>query len=250
MIEKQLEERMHAALAGEPPLGFDPDELVDRAARRGRQRRATLAAAGAAATVLVLAVVGVVTTGDRGTERPDIGAPTATATPSTAPQPVCQRVNSGTVPPAGFRGSAEILARLELDVPDLIATHLDGRSVVPVDDMVAYDCPPTIGAGYSIAGSANTLALSLVHARATLDLGHDPYTDHVRFRLLRDQPQQDGARIRVYEEFVGESGARVVIRFGPDGMITEVSTARPAEVAEAGLVALVSDPALRFPLPR
>jgi hypothetical protein len=53
----ELETRLREVEVPEPPLGFDPDEVADRAARHGRQRRAgiagtfTLAAAVAAVAV-------------------------------------------------------------------------------------------------------------------------------------------------------------------------------------------------------
>lgn len=59
MIERQLTERFHTVLEDEPPLGFDPDELVDEQ-RRGRRRQAALAGAvvTAAAAVVAVGVVG------------------------------------------------------------------------------------------------------------------------------------------------------------------------------------------------
>jgi hypothetical protein len=59
VIEEQLADRFRAAVADEPPMGFDPDDLVDRAARTHRRRSAVLAASAAAALV-VLATVAVI----------------------------------------------------------------------------------------------------------------------------------------------------------------------------------------------
>src|SRR5437588_13080798 len=47
MIEQTVRDRFRDAVAGEPPLGFDPDEVVDRAIRRGRRRKAVWAIAAA-----------------------------------------------------------------------------------------------------------------------------------------------------------------------------------------------------------
>jgi hypothetical protein len=57
MNEEQLGDRFRAAVAEEPPLGFDPDDVVDRAERVTRRRSAMIGAATAAAVV----VLGVVT---------------------------------------------------------------------------------------------------------------------------------------------------------------------------------------------
>ena len=53
MIEQQLRDGLQAALTREPPLGFDPDQVVDGAKRSTHRRRTILATAGA---VLVIAV--------------------------------------------------------------------------------------------------------------------------------------------------------------------------------------------------
>jgi hypothetical protein len=57
MNEEQLGDRFRRALADEPTLGFDPDDVVDRAVRATRRRSAMIGAATAAAAV----VLGVVT---------------------------------------------------------------------------------------------------------------------------------------------------------------------------------------------
>ena len=93
MNETQLEDRMHEALLDEPPLGFDPDEVVDRAVRLQRRRRLTLATAGAAAGVLVLAAAAVVATGARSHED-QVG---------TQPGSVCQG------PPPGATGQLTVV---------------------------------------------------------------------------------------------------------------------------------------------
>jgi hypothetical protein len=244
VIEKQLEDSMHAALAGEPPLGFDPDEVVDRAARRQRQRRSAFVTAGAAAAVLAIAVAAVVATSDHD-RTPRIGTPPT----ATTPPGVCQGVPAGHLQPSGFRGSVQIVDRLERNAPGVISEHL-GRSVEPADQMAAYDCPPTIGAGYSIAGHPETFGLALIHARPGLDGANDVYANAPEFTLRDERTQEDGARIRIYEAESPLKGPLIVARLGADGMITEASVSRSGVVDEQDLVELVSDPELRFPLPR
>src|SRR5882757_826010 len=84
MIEQQLSERFHTVFEDEPPLGFDPDQLVDDQ-RRGRRRRHA-AVVGAVLSVAAAAAVGVVAlsgTEQREPLRP--AEPTAEPGPSTDP---------------------------------------------------------------------------------------------------------------------------------------------------------------------
>ncbi|WP_009948787.1 hypothetical protein [Saccharopolyspora erythraea] len=57
MDPELLREGMRTAVADEPPLGFDPDDVVTEAARRQRRRRTTAAAV---AAVVVATVAGLV----------------------------------------------------------------------------------------------------------------------------------------------------------------------------------------------
>jgi hypothetical protein len=60
MIEQQLRDGLQAAVTKEPPLGFDPDTLVDDARRSARRRRTTIAAFATAAAVAAGSVGAVV----------------------------------------------------------------------------------------------------------------------------------------------------------------------------------------------
>ena len=55
MIEQQVADRFRDAVADEPPLGFDPDDVIDRAIKRGRRRKVVWAVA--AATMVEAAAV-------------------------------------------------------------------------------------------------------------------------------------------------------------------------------------------------
>jgi hypothetical protein len=84
MIEQQLAERFRAVVGDEPPLGFDPDELVDGILRRRRRRQAVGAALGVA-LIATTAVAGVAVFAD-GAPRPATPPPTLSTAPlSTAP---------------------------------------------------------------------------------------------------------------------------------------------------------------------
>jgi len=82
--EQQLADRFSGAVAGEPPLGFDPDDTVDRAARRSRNRRATMGVATATGVVALTAVAVVNWSGMTGAGR---GGTIGMAAPA-APTPV------------------------------------------------------------------------------------------------------------------------------------------------------------------
>lgn len=56
MNEKQLTESMSLAVLDEPPLGFDPDTVIDRIIRR-RRRNALVASSGTAAVLVAVAAV-------------------------------------------------------------------------------------------------------------------------------------------------------------------------------------------------
>jgi hypothetical protein len=246
VIEKQLEDRMRSALTDEPPLGFDPDEVADRAGRRRRQRRATF---GAAAGVLVLAVGAVVVGGARGGQRTGIGTQT-----SSTEGTVCQ--SPGPEPTVNFPGSAATVARLDAAVPGLLAEHVSG---VPFEKRIdggngAYDCPPTVDLSYAVrGGTGEFLSVTLIHRRDRLDLAGDHWTADPSHELVSDEPAADGARIRVYRNSEpNQQSSSVVLRFGADGMITEayVIAAGDRTISEAQLTALATDPELRFDLPR
>jgi hypothetical protein len=64
MIEQQVADRFQEAVANEPPLGFDPDDVIDRAIKRSRRRKVVWAVA--AATVVEAAVVWAIPGGGSG----------------------------------------------------------------------------------------------------------------------------------------------------------------------------------------
>ena len=253
MIEKQLENRMRAAVDDEPPLGFDPREVVHRAARVRRQRRATTAAAGGAGAALVIATsIALATAG--GGPRTSAGATTDANTGSVtgSPNPVCQSPDDGE-PGADFPGSAKIVSRLEREIPAAVHEHLKAGTK-PVNSLGAHDCPPTIGAEYAIHTVIPWLTIVMVHARPTLDDGHDLIASDTKMRLVRERPGEDGARIRIYQTVPDVNGPAPrtlsVVRLGADGMVTAVTESNGSRFSERQLVALAGDARLTFPLPR
>jgi hypothetical protein len=87
MDEHILAREFASAMLGEPPLGFDPDDVVATAARAQRRRRMTLLAGGGVAAVAVAAVW--VPLALSGTSRVDTAEPLSTA--QVTDQPLSQR---------------------------------------------------------------------------------------------------------------------------------------------------------------
>ncbi len=98
MIEERLADHFQAALANEPPLGFDPDDVVDRAARTHRRRTTVLAASAATATVALAAVTVLqVVRGDDGPVSGVAASPTTKPT-VTKPTDPCPPTGTKTKP--------------------------------------------------------------------------------------------------------------------------------------------------------
>jgi hypothetical protein len=265
-IERRLTDELRAAVADEPPLGFDPDEVADRAGRlRRKRRRAYAMAAGAAATTAVLAAVGVVVLGNPDDAGRTVGTPTATAPakPTTSAPPAepaaCQDTPRGQVPPLSFPGSAKIVERLDREVPEAIAEHLPVDTVEKSDPMQAMNCPPRVVSGYFFGGNPG-MALFLTHARPELDTALDRRTELPIVRRIDEFTADDGALFRVYEVTQNKDGTPVVkgspddglvvVRFGTDGMVAEASISPRDTAPVADIVALLGDPRLHFPIPQ
>ncbi|MFB9687018.1 hypothetical protein [Amycolatopsis plumensis] len=113
MDEQMLAREFTAAVRTEPPLGFDPDEVVTRVARRRHRRRTILLACAGVVVAAAVAAVAI----------PRAGVPAQPASPGGAPR---------IVPSAGERwwppGTGEIVqpsdARISAQAPR-IAEHLE-----------------------------------------------------------------------------------------------------------------------------
>jgi hypothetical protein len=214
--ENQLTERMRAAVAGEPPLGFDPDELTDRAGRRQRQRRAVL---GAVAATFVLAA-GAVT----------VGAAT-------------QRVGNGDGHRVGGPPQAlncpQPMATL---APTVITRHIPG---VALDN---YDLECTqADHQYLVRGTGGRIWLYREKNRQ--DSTKDFFADNeTAYHLAGETPVQ-GAIVRTYVEPSNSTDwwLRAAVWIGTDNLVVwaEVSGRGEPMATEEQLIALVSDPELR-----
>src|SRR5215469_16984719 len=95
MDEHTLTREFDRAVRGEPPLGFDPDDVVTTAGRRQRRHRTTMLAAGGVAAIAVAAVAVPLAIGTSTGHAP-VQAATSIAT--TAQKPV-QQAAPGQWPP-------------------------------------------------------------------------------------------------------------------------------------------------------
>lgn len=84
MDEHTLAREFDRVVRGEPPLGFDPDDVVTRAGRRQRRRRATITAGGGVAAIAIAAIAVPLAIGHGGGARVEAAA-TATSAPATHP---------------------------------------------------------------------------------------------------------------------------------------------------------------------
>jgi hypothetical protein len=208
--ENQLSERMRAAVAGEPPLGFDPDELTDRAGRRQRQRRTVL---GAAAVTLVLAAgavtVGAVTQGGGH----GVGSPPSVT--SDCPQPMATLA------------------------PTVITRHIPG---VALD---AYDLKCT-QVDHEYVGQGR---IWLYREKNREDPTKDFFANNETAYHLASETPVPGAIVRTYVEPSDADGwwLRAAVWIGTDNLVVwaEVSGQGEPIATEEQLVAVVSDVELR-----
>jgi hypothetical protein len=87
MIEQQVTDRFRDAVVDEPPLGFDPDDVIDRAIKRTGRRKVVLAVAAATMVEAVAVWAFSGTSGGDGQVRAARPAPAPVPAPDPAPAP-------------------------------------------------------------------------------------------------------------------------------------------------------------------
>ncbi|OLF09479.1 hypothetical protein BLA60_20195 [Actinophytocola xinjiangensis] len=175
MNERQLIDDLSTAVLNEPPLGFDPDEVIDRAARRRRHTMATAMTGSAAVLVAVTAIA--------------FGATGANSPPS---------VGVASQPPGPASGGPDPdepvpcpLPMAEI-VPGQLAKHFPGVEWDPVPEPhidtetqswinLAGDTTQNV---YVICGSPGGMVEGIETPEPT---------------LVIDEPQPDGALLRVWQ---------------------------------------------------
>jgi hypothetical protein len=248
MIEERLTEQFHNAVAGEPPLGFDPDEVVSEAGRRRRRRQAvgatalaTGAVALAAAAVFATSVPSQVSTG---------------ATPSASSVPSGKDVAVEPAPASSFPGSDGVVANLGQVIPQVLRERVPGLVFDKPDsgELMVTEGRHGVGGAYRAAGTKHRYVTVFVyHDRDGLDLAGDPAAGGGWGPPVSDTPQQDGSHIRVYQSGDGTDLGMTVIHLRTDGVIVQADTTAKPEPGQNGLAAnqdvltaVATDPRLTF----
>jgi hypothetical protein len=157
MDEDFLTREFEAVLQDEPPLGFDPDDVVASAARRQRRRRMTLLAGGGVVAVAVAAIcVPLAVTGaDSGAaEHIAAAAPAPTVRMWPASVPALPSVSAGQLAKLTMAGELHFGSAVTKAFPD-VSTVKDVRSnpttfVTSVDGTTAIEIHQQ---GYSVTGT-------------------------------------------------------------------------------------------------
>jgi hypothetical protein len=268
MIEERIADRFRAAVADEPPLGFDPDDVVTKAARLRRRNRAV---AGSALVTTGLAVAATVFATDPGgvpAAGPGSGAAgwvsPAPSGPGGALAPSAPSAQPGSekpdVPqstgPATFPGSDAAVARLRVVIPAVLAERVPGLTFIEPDggDLAVEPKGRLIGGAYRASGTKRRyVGVWVAHDGDTLDLGKDPATAGGWGPLLGESTLPDGSRLRVYGQSGAGAQSLTVLHFRADGVIVLVETTAKPEPGRTGLAvtqevltAIATDPRLTF----
>lgn len=232
MIEQQISDRLRDAVADEPPLGFDPDQVVDRAGSRQRSRRAIIGTMAATSAVAVAAVAVFATGGEQ----------VQVAGPNQA------------YPPAACLDSAQDANKVHRLVRQALAEHIPGTRFDPEARYVRSTSDSgavcDVSVWHDVVGvtPAQTVAVSLEYVSGH---GGDPIADDPSFERVRETHNPDGSVLRSYGRKASADEqesqyAGIAVHLRPNDMVIWASTTdlRAASVEE--LTALVTDPRLTF----
>ncbi|RSM64150.1 hypothetical protein DMH04_51645 [Kibdelosporangium aridum] len=254
MSEQELRDGLKLAVADEPPMSFDLDELVDTAERIVRRRRALIAVGVSTAAVAVAAVTVPVVLGIGGApqELPQAAPPTATTTttpPKTKPE-------AKTVAQLRQRGE-ELGARLRTQFPLVVpaATDVNPRPFGGEAEGQFWD-------GQTYLEGAVQFKLGDVQTAIAVQVNADPQVEPCP--ECQEIPQSDDSKvlIRVEAGAAGNNPQMKIVtatHYRKDGSTTRVSTYNydpingPNDVyqprvalTDEQLVRLATDPALHL----
>ncbi|TDV42153.1 hypothetical protein [Actinophytocola oryzae] len=257
MIEDRLAEEFRSAVTGEPPLGFDPDDVVTEAAHRRRRRLAAGATAFATGGVALAAAAVFATSGMAGSSDVRVGAGPSGSVVSTTPPGEGKPAESmpPSTPPT-FPGSDEVVANLGQVIPAVLHDRVPGLEFTEPDSgpLMVVDGRRGVGGAYLVSGTTHRYVTVFVyHDKDTLDLVGDPAASGGWGPLLSDTPQQDGSHLRVYGLGGGDSQGLTVLHLRTDGVIVQADTTAKPEPGQNGLAvsqevltAVATDPRLTF----
>jgi hypothetical protein len=255
VIEERIADRFRQAVLDEPPLGFDPDEVVDRARQRQRHRRAV--GASALATVgVALAAVAVFAASGGGGAQLDVGAPGPSG--SVAPPAVTPHEKVEPPPSAAptFTGSDAVVAKLSQTISTVLAEKVPALRFTEPDGgtLMVVEGHRGLGGAYRADGTKHRyVSVFAYHEKDSLDLAGDVAAGGGWGPLVSDEVRQDGSHLRVYRTQVEGTGGIAVVHLRTDGMIVQVDTTAKPEPGQSGfavtqetLISIATDARLTF----
>lgn len=244
MIERKISDRMRAAVADEPLLGFDPDEVVTRAARKRRNLRAVTATAVTAVAAVITAAVVSLPTGGQGGALQVAGSPSQPATKQ-APPDTCG------YPWAPVK-EADIVKKLRRVAPKIVTDHAPDVRVEAVEP-IGSSCPLKGNAGFTLPGTDQHFALYEIRYQEGLDLVNTPSTGGLPDQIS-DKPGAHGSRVEVYQGTNSAESVRAVMHRRADGTVTlaylwapPLKTIEHFALTVPQLQGMATDPRLAFP---
>lgn len=265
MIEKQLRERFDAAVADEPPMGFDPLAAADEASRATRARRGLFA--GIATTAVAVAAVAIVTVtvADLGGGGPgSVGGPA-----ERSPVTTTERQTGGpfdgpqqfhpTDPgsdPHGLGPRAERIAERLVSLLPQVAPGVTGLRPADFGQGVGgdYSASDDHVEGMIVFDDADGATALVVKVSTPAAPDRGPCVTQDPGVTCRVVPRPDGSALLVYDG----PGLRSVLHQRLDGSAAEVTVylSRPLDPSapsretfpldEAQLTALATDPELHL----
>nr|WP_042183699.1 hypothetical protein [Kibdelosporangium sp. MJ126-NF4]CEL15752.1 hypothetical protein [Kibdelosporangium sp. MJ126-NF4]CTQ93678.1 hypothetical protein [Kibdelosporangium sp. MJ126-NF4] len=223
MSEQELREGLRLAVADEPPMDFDLDELVTTAERLVRRRRALVTVGVSTAAVAVVAVTIPVVLGIGGGS---VEIPVA-APPNQSQTPTATATYTAELPPpseAQLRQRAgELKTYLKTQVPAVVA---NAKSVV-VEDF-GGEATGQFSPGQNYLDGFVKFKLGTVSTAVAVQVRTDQ-TDEQQCGNCPELPQQDGSKVKIQLENggTGNDSAMTILtasHFRTDGTITKVTT--------------------------
>ncbi|MFJ6670722.1 hypothetical protein ACIQMJ_06390 [Actinosynnema sp. NPDC091369] len=259
MSEADLREGLRAAVGDEPPLHFDPDELIRRGRHERRRRRALVAVAlvTLALTGTVLALPGVL---EQRTAVDAASGPVLTTaaspTPSSRPAPLSTTVRPATTAPMATTGAKSFLSGY---LTGRFGELVPGAKVTAVQVNEVLDADPVHFS--AVVRFIDGIGPSGVVVRLIAPSARDPlarFCDEVEC----DEPQSRGDGTRIATGVTGDPATKVVVSRAvahqrADGSVVQVtaygydpgagSELREVALTVDQLVRLATDPNLALP---
>jgi len=223
MIDERLTPHVNAALATEPPLGFDPDDVVDSAiSRQHRRRRITAVVGTTVAAVAAVATIGTLVGSDPGVAPADSSL-------------------------AAVGCPADPVSEMSPVIADLVAEHVPALQLEPP----TYDVSRAshiadwcgIDADYRFVGDPERGGL-----RVELFVGKDAVDLYSNLTGASVTKLPDGSRLVVSQgkEHLEKGDGSLVAHLRLDGQVAVAFITRFEKASVEQLTAIATDPRLAF----